>query len=111
MKRLFAILLTLALVLSLAACGGQPAATTAATEATTTAPAETEPVWETGKAALQGKKVIFIGNSYTFCGYNVLTKQNDVLTQAERSNDQGYFYQLCKANFIKVHTKDCFIGK
>ena len=110
MKRVFSLLVTLALVLSLAACGGQPAATTAATEATTTAPAETEPVWETGKAALQGKKVIFSGNSYTFCGYNVLTKQNDVLTQAERSNDQGYFYQLCKANGVDVEVTNWSFG-
>lgn len=110
MKRLFAFLLTLATVLALAACGSAPAATTAAAPTETTAATEPAPVWESGKEALQGKKVIFIGNSYTFCGQNVMTKQNDVLTQAERSNDQGFFYQLCKANGIDVEVTNWSYG-
>ena len=72
MKKLLSLLLVLCLMASFVACGEEtPAATTAApTESTTEATEATTP-WETGKEALNGKKVIFIGNSYTFCGYNV----------------------------------------
>ena len=111
MKRPFALLLCLCILTSLVACGtSEPAQTTAAPETTATeATAATEP-WATGKEALQGKKVIFIGNSYTFCGQNVMTIQNDVLGQKARSNDQGFFYQLCKANGIDVAVTNWSFG-
>lgn len=47
---------------------------------------------------LDGKKVIFIGNSHTYRGMTVIEKELDILDQASRSNDTGYFYQMCKAN-------------
>jgi len=53
-----------------------------------------------GKDMLDGKKVIFIGNSFIFRGLTVNAKYTT--DQASRSNDQGYFYQLCKANGIDV---------
>ncbi len=55
-----------------------------------------------GFAALNGKKVLFIGNSHTYRGLTVIDKDLSVLDQASRSNDTGYFYQLCKANGIDV---------
>jgi len=109
MKQMLSLLLVLALILSMSACGAAPAETTAGTEEPTETTGATVP-WPTGKEALNGKKVIFIGNSYTFCGYNVLTKQNDVLTQEERSHDHGFFYQLCKANGLEVAVTNWSFG-
>jgi len=51
---------------------------------------------------LDGKKVIFIGNSHTYRGMTVIEKELDILDQASRSDDTGYFYQLCKANGCDV---------
>ena len=104
MKKLFSLLLALCLLVSLAACGGEAAPATTANAPTETVvdtqPTEPTytPAWSSGKEALQGKKIIFIGNSYTFWGQTVIFKDQDVLTQDKRSYDHGYFYQLCKAN-------------
>ena len=112
MKRLLSMLLTIALCLCLFGCGTAPEATTAGT----TLPAETteatEPTtpWLTGKEALDGKKVIFLGNSYTFCGQNVMTVQNTQIGQAERTGDKGFFYQLCKANGLEVEVTNWSFG-
>lgn len=66
---------------------------------------------EEAKSALQGKKILFIGNSYTMNGFAVMHKGHDVLTQRQRSNDHGFFYQLCKSNGIDVSvTNWCFGG-
>ncbi|MBE7035762.1 MAG: hypothetical protein E7403_00550 [Ruminococcaceae bacterium] len=48
--------------------------------------------------ALDGKKVLFIGNSMTFHGYTVFRKSRTVLELSTRRNDMGYFYQLAKTN-------------
>ena len=108
MKKLLSLLLALILLVSLAACGAaEPAQTTAAPTTEATEPAPTR---ATGKEALQGKKIIFIGNSYTFWGQTVIFKDQDVLTQDKRSYDQGYFYQLCKANGIDVAVTNWTFG-
>ena len=52
--------------------------------------------------ALEGKKVLFIGNSYTYYGRCVIEKKQSVQKQEYRENDKGYFYQLCKANGVNV---------
>jgi len=106
MKRFFSLLLSgLAL---LAGCSAQaPAGTTQTVPATTEAPAFVRP---TGKEALQGKKILFLGNSYTFFGQTVNHKGYTVLTQEERSHDQGFFYQLCKANGIDVEVTNFTFG-
>ncbi|MBR5157738.1 MAG: hypothetical protein IKW59_08235 [Clostridia bacterium] len=58
---------------------------------------------------LDEKKVLIIGNSFVYYGLTVINKKNTVLTQSQRSNDKGYFYQLCKANGINVSvTNWCF---
>lgn len=101
-KRFLSILLLLAMLM--AGCGNAPAEPT---EGTTTAP--TQPLL-TGPEALQGKKIIFLGNSYTFWGQTVIHKGYEVLTQLERSYDQGYFYQLCKANGIDVSVTNWTFG-
>lgn len=47
---------------------------------------------------LDGKKVLFIGNSMTFHGNAVFRKSRTVLELKSRRNDTGYFYQLAKTN-------------
>ena len=58
---------------------------------------------------LSGKKILFIGNSYTYYGNAVMHKGYSVLTQEARSGDQGWFYQLCKAKGINhlIYTGFC----
>lgn len=60
--------------------------------------------------SLDGKKVIFIGNSYVYYGQTVMNKPKSVLTQAERSNDHGYFYQLCRACGAEVEVTNWTFG-
>jgi len=101
MKKLFSLLLALCLLLSLAACGAAPAETTAAPTETTAAPTEaTTP--QASIDALDGKKVLFIGNSYTYWGSVVINVTCTNSSQKDRSHDKGLFYQLCKENGINV---------
>ena len=62
------------------------------------------------KHALDGKKVLFIGNSHTYYGKTVLEKTQSVLTQEARSNDKGYFYQICKNNGAEVSVTNWTFG-
>ena len=112
MKRLLCVLLALCL---LSACAAAPAVTPttasgsvpAATEATVI----TEPTVSTqAKEALEGKKLLFIGNSYTYWGSVVINKGKDILAQSQRSNDKGLFYQLCKENGIDVSVTNWVFG-
>ena len=59
---------------------------------------------------LNGKKIIFIGNSYTYYGQTVLEKTQKELTQDIRSNDTGYFYQLCQDNGAEVEVTNWTFG-
>lgn len=63
-----------------------------------------------GKESLNGKKVIFFGNSYTYYGRCVLSKGQSVLSQADRANDQGYFYRICKENGVDVSVTNFTFG-
>ena len=61
--------------------------------------------------SLDGKKIMFIGNSFTHYGNVVIKKGQTVQSQEERSNDQGYFYQICKKNGAEVNvTNWCYGG-
>ena len=51
---------------------------------------------------LDGKKIIFIGNSLTYYGKTVIVKSQSILEQEPRNNDTGLFYQLCKENGANV---------
>ena len=59
---------------------------------------------------LDGKKFIFIGNSYTYYGKCVLEKKNSNQSQSERSHDQGYFYQIAKENGADVEVTNWTYG-
>ena len=106
-KRTVSFLMSLLLLLTCSAC------------MSTGKKAEDNQLAEPGtKAAetLDGKKVIFVGCSYTYYGYAVhqgemyQDSQNKVFSQEERSNDQAYFYQLCKANGVEVSVTDWTYG-
>ena len=53
---------------------------------------------------LDGKKILFVGNSFTYYGKTVLDRWNNVddETMLQRFDDKGYFYQLCKQNGANV---------
>ena len=86
-------LLTCLLFSAFAGCGNT------SDQSQTTAPAANH---EAGIKALDGKKVIFIGNSHTYYSKCVIDK-GQATGLAARSNDQGLFYQFCKENGINVN--------
>lgn len=51
-----------------------------------------------GTVSLDGKRIIFIGNSYIYWGNATGTVPPTVCRQTEREGDKGYFYQICLAN-------------
>lgn len=59
---------------------------------------------------MNGKKVIFIGNSYTYYGQTVLEKSQSRLTQKERTGDKGFFYNLCRLNGADVEVTNWTFG-
>lgn len=66
---------------------------------------------EIGDASvLHNKKIIFIGNSFTYYGKTVLEKAQTKLTQDERDNDKGFFYQICKENGVDVDVTNWTFG-
>ncbi len=59
---------------------------------------------------LNGKKIIFIGDSFVFYGQVVLEKSQSLLSDGKRTNDHGYFYQLCKAMGAEVSVTNFTFG-
>ena len=106
MKRILALVLALLLLTGCGAAQSATPTTTATAEAT-----EPQPTAEASNAGvLAGKKIIFIGNSYTQAANVVIDYGYSKLTQQERIYDQGYFYQLCKANGIDVEVTNWVFG-
>lgn len=99
MKRIVSAILSAVMCLSMMA-GCAQSSSDPETTASTTEKQEEETM--TGKEALNGKKVMFIGNSFTYYGKCVVEKGQTVYSQDQRINDQGYFYQICKANGVDV---------
>ena len=87
----------------LAGCAGEPESPTTEATVPTTQPLK-------GKEALNGKKIIFIGNSFTYYGKCVLEKGQSVFGLDKRTHDQGYFYQLCKSNGVEVNVTNFTFG-
>ncbi len=83
MKRTLAFIMTFCVLFLLCACGAAeaPDGTTAPTEAV--------------KGPLDGKKIIFIGNSHTYVGNVVSQVYNKNPRQEDRDNNKGLFYLLC----------------
>jgi len=63
------------------------------------------------KNILDGKRIIFIGNSFTYYGKTVLDKGWGIVTQKERNDDKGYFYELCKRNGARVSVTNWTFGR
>jgi hypothetical protein len=62
-------------------------------------------VWQdnSGKVSLDGKKVVFIGNSFIYYG-------GVVETGSQKKTDKGFFYEICKANGENCTVYDCTYG-
>lgn len=86
MKKWITYLLLLAMVVSLWACKAE-------TPSQTNEPTETSAAAQPGP--LDGKKFLFIGNSHTYVGNVVTQVYNTYPQQEKRSNNQGFFYQVC----------------
>ena len=109
MKKLLSLLLAVCLLAGLTACGAAESTPTETTAAPTTE--ATEPTTPQASIdALDGKKVLFIGNSYTFYGYCVMYQHYNVLTQRERTDNRGLFYYLCQEKGIDVEVTNWTFG-
>ena len=66
------------------------------------------------KEALDGKKVLFVGSSATYYGGCVTpsdTDESNLVRELDtRTHDNGFFYQLCKANGAEVNVVDWTFG-
>ena len=107
MKKVIILLLVAALCVGIFA-GCAPASNQETTPATTEA--TVQEFVPQGKESLNGKKVIFFGNSFTYYGKCVLSRGQSVVSQVERSNDQGYFYRICKENGVDVSVTNFTFG-
>ena len=115
LRKITALWLCASTLFCFVACGGEIPAETTQNEALTTEPEttmeETTEMEEIKKnVSLDGKRVIFIGNSYVYYGRTVINKSSSVMTQAERENDKGFFYQLCKENGMEVNVTNWTFG-
>ncbi len=97
-------MLALSLGLSVFGCSSDKEGNTATTTAETSATEEDTAV------SLDGKKIIFIGNSFVFYGNAVLEVGTEFYAEEHRLNDQGYFYQLCKAKGAEVSVTNWTFG-
>ena len=99
-------------LLGCASGSNQPAQTTQTTQdSTPETTVATEPAGPSQEAmdALNGKKILFIGNSYTHAANAVIDKGFSPLEQEKRVDNRGYFYQLCKRAGMEVTvTSWCF---
>lgn len=58
------------------------------------------------KNMLDGKKIAFIGDSNVYWGRVVNGNSKSVHEQSKRENNEGVFYQICKANGAEVNVLD-----
>ena len=66
---------------------------------------------ENSIVSLDGKRVIFIGNSFVYYGQAVLEKSStEYPTLDGRRNEEGFFYQLCRANGERVSVTNRTFG-
>ena len=111
MKRYLSLLLAVLLVLGCIGCGTQEQTaepTTEPTQEVVQKPARTAS--QAGMDALNGKSILFVGNSYTYFGRAVTSKNVDDSNQLFRTGDDGYFYHLCKAMGMEVAVTNWTFG-
>ena len=104
-KRILTLLVALACLVGCFGC----TATKAPAEAGNQATAESL-VSKAAKDKLDGKKVLIVGNSLCFYGHAVLRNGTTELALEQRTNDKGYFYQLCKSQGAEVSVTDWAFG-
>ena len=92
MKKLMALLLAVCTALALFGCEAAPLPEESTPETTVSAP----------KNVLDGKKIIFIGNSHTYHGNVVTQVYNSNPYQDKRSNNKGFFWILCQRQGCEV---------
>ena len=104
-KRILTLLVARACLVGCFGC----TATKAPAEAGNQATAESL-VSKAAKDKLDGKKVLIVGNSLCFYGHAVLRNGTTELALEQRTNDKGYFYQLCKSQGAEVSVTDWAFG-
>ncbi|MBE6618565.1 MAG: hypothetical protein E7626_02120 [Ruminococcaceae bacterium] len=110
MKKLISVLLTLSLFSSLL-CSCKREEGEGSTDPSNNIPEiEGDEENQVETVSLDGKKIIFIGNSYTYYGKTVIEKTQSVRSQEARSNDRGYFYEICKQNGAEVSVTNWTYG-
>ena len=62
-----------------------------------------EPAEPTTKVSLDGKKILFTGNSLTYYGQTVLGSAGADKLVTKKQNDKGFFSQFCKENGATVN--------
>ena len=100
MKKLMALLLAVCTALALFGCEAAPLPEESTPETTVSAP----------KNVLDGKKIIFIGNSHTYHGNVVTQVYNSNPYQDKRSNNKGFFWILCQRQGCEVEVTNWSFG-
>jgi len=101
MKKLLSLLLLFSLLFGMMACTPSEKPNT---EPSNGENAENDPPKKEEKNVLDGKKIIFIGDSFIYYGQVVLNGS------PSRYDDHGYFYELCKANGAEVSVTNWTYG-
>ena len=107
MKKILSLLLVLLVLVGCVACGAQEQTVQPSQEAT---PEEPRAATQAAKDALDGKSIIFVGNSYTYFGQAVMSHDANDSNLLFRTGDTGYFYQLCKAMGMEVTVTNWTFG-
>lgn len=103
MKRALSLFLTVVLLACcITGCAGKENTSATDNASTQSAPG--------GDHILNGKKVIFIGNSFTYYGKCVMEKSQSDYGLEKRINDPGYFYRICKENGAEVSVTNFTFG-
>ena len=111
MKKQIAMLLVLLLLFGCAGCGAETQTVQPTQEATQETAQETaRTATQAAMDALNGKRIIFVGNSYTYFGQAVFSRSADDSNLLFRTGDTGYFYQLCKAMGMEVEVTNWTFG-
>ena len=111
MKKSVALLLAILLMLGCIGCGAEKETPEPTAEPTQEVIQKTErTASQAGMDALNGKSILFVGNSYTYFGRAVTSKNVDDSNQLLRTGDDGYFYHLCKAMGMEVTVTNWTFG-
>lgn len=103
-KKIISLLIICSCLLGCFGCANSESAPSQPETTASTGPSVSQAAME----KLDGKKVLVVGNSYSYYGYAVLRTKG--LLQEQRSDDKGYFYQLCKSQGAEVSVTNWTYG-